>query len=627
MHELSIEVESKEPFEVREFSVLERMSSLFDVSLTVVSPDPNVAFEAVVGRPARFSIQGRGPARFWSGMCKELALVDVDEDGLSTYQLEVAPHLWLATQRRDYRVFQHVSEIEIALSVLERWKIDPVLKLDRKDFGKRQYRVQYGESDFSFFCRILEEAGVAFYFEQGEDESRLVLSDAPHTNARRDAPLRYFSDTSTARGDWATGVRAALRVRPGRYVMRDHDYRHAASYKLAASSSCWALPVEDELVRYHYTPGAFLFDAEGGGDTPVADGRGKMRSDEARAADLAKKRLDAKRTGGCSVSFSTSALDVAPGAVVSFLDHPRNDLSANDTLLVVESSIGGSANEEWAHHCEARRAEHAYRPPLETPKPEALGLESATVTGPAGEEIHCDELGRVHVHFHWDPEHVMDEKSSCWLYVGQPWSGAGHGMVHVPRVGTEVLVGFLGGDPDHPIIVGRVHTYLDRSPYKLPEEKTKSGLRTQSLGQTGGYSELSFDDAAGREMVRLRAERDMVTLVQRDQEMTVGKNLTKTVQGAEREITGASKTVVVGVNRSVRVGMRDEVTVGTTTAVLEDGKVTLSNGRASIRIEGDRIALNADSITVNDEEVSASDLDGSGSGAKAEEAKPGAAGT
>jgi len=610
MHELEIEVESKEAFEVREFSVLEKMSSLFDVSLTVVSPDPSVAFEAIVGKAAKFSIQGHGPTRLWSGICTELSLVDVDEDGLSTYQLELAPRLWLATQRRDYGVFQHLSEVDIALSVLEKWEISPVLKLDRKGLRKRQYRVQYGESDYSFFRRILEEAGVSFYFEQGEGDTRLVLSDAPHANPRREAPLRYFSDDSTARGDFVTGVRTSQKVRPGKYVMRDHDDRHAASYKLAASASNPRLAIEEKLVRYHYTPGAFLFESEGGGDTPVADDRGKMRSDEARGAELAKKRLEAKRSAGCSVSFTTSALDLAPGTVVSLLDHPRSDLSKDDRLLIVESQIAGSANEEHTHHCEARRAEHPYRPPLSTPKPEALGLESATVTAPAGEEIHCDELGRVHVHFHWDPEHVMDETSSCWLYVSQPWSGAGHGMVHVPRAGTEVLVGFLGGDPDHPIIVGRVHTYLDRSPFKLPEEKTKSGLRTQSLGQTGGYSELMFDDATGREMVRIRAERDMVTLVQRDQEMTVGKNLTKTVQGAEREITGASKTVVVGVNRSVRVGMRDELSVGAATSVVEDGKLTLSSGRAAISIDGDKIILNADSVVLNGKEVRASDLEG-----------------
>ncbi len=617
MSKLSIEVESKDAFEVREFSVFEKMSSLFDVSLTLVSPDPDVAFDAVVGRPARFAIEHGGGVRFWSGICDEMELVDVDDDGLSTYRLSLSPVLWLATQRRDYRVFQHLSEVDIALSVLEKWKVEPAVRLERAGFRKRQYRVQYGESDYFFFRRMLEEAGVAFYFEQDGDETRLVLSDAPQHNPLRGAPLPHFSDTSTARGEYVTGVRTGQKVRPGRYVMRDHDDRHAAHYKLAAQAKAAGLPVEDKLVRYHYTPGAFLFDAEGGGDTPVADGRGKVRSDEAHGAELARKRLDAKRSGGRSVSFDTNALDVAPGSVVSFLDHPRGDLSEEDHLLVIESSLAGSVNEDWTLHCEARRADHAYRPPLVTAKPEALGLETCTVTGPPGEEIHCDELGRVHVHFHWDPEHKLDDTSSCWLYVSQPWSGPGYGVVQIPRVGTEALVAFLGGDPDHPVIVGRVHTYLDKAPYKLPEEKTKSGIRTQSLGQTGGYSELTFDDVQGKELVRLRAERDLITLVQRDQEMTVGKNLTKTVQGAEREITGASKTVVVGVNRSVRVGMKDELCVGTASSVIESGKLVMSSGRASIAIDGDRIIFNAGRVTVNGKDVEASDMGSGGDGKQA----------
>ena len=552
---LEVTVSSGDVFDVREFTIHQRMSSIFDVTLHAVCENPDVDFDAVVGQPARFLLYsgvGGTQVRFWSGICNDLSQVRVEERGLSTYRLNLVPTLWLLTQRRNYRMFQQLSEPDIVLEVLAEWGIEPELKIDKGAYKKRKYRVQYAESDYAFISRMLEDAGITFYFAQIGDETKLVLSDAPHTNAPR--PTISFRDNPTvADREHVTNVRIGQRVRPGKYTMRDHDYRRPPSYKLAASAAAPKVSIEERLERFHYTPGAFLFGAERGDDTPNADDRGKARTDETEAAGLAEKRLAAKRSSGNVISFETNVHDLAPGVVVTFADHPRGDLAAGKNLLLVESLLAGTPNGDWHHSCEARRTEAPYRPPMTTPKPKAVGVESATVVGPPGEEIHCDEFGRVRVHFHWDRESQMDDKSSCWIHVSHPWGGAGYGGMNIPRVGQEVLVDFLGGDPDRPVIIGRVYTNLQKVPYKLPDNKTQSGWKSNSTTATGGYNELMFEDSAGKEQVRIQAERDMNTLVKNDQTTTVRRNRSTFVLANDLEVVAAFQTQVVGLNRTVAV--------------------------------------------------------------------------
>ncbi|MRG96645.1 type VI secretion system Vgr family protein [Polyangium spumosum] len=648
---LSVELASGDSFDVREFSVSEKISQLFEVRLIALSDNPNVDFEAIVGQPARFVMhgghgEGAGP-RIWTGVCNELEQLGAEETGLSSYNISIVPTLWLATQRRNYRMFQQLSEPDIVAKMLSEWGIEPVLKIDKGAYKKRKYRVQYAETDYAFISRMLEDAGVCFYFEPSEEGTKLVLSDAPQSNAAR-RPIAYRDNPTTADREHVTVVRMARKVRPGKYTMRDIDYRRPPTYNLAATASGAEIPLEDKLERFHYTPGAFLFGAEKGDDTPSADDKGKARTDEAEGAKLAQKRLEAKRGSGTAISFQTNVLDLAPGVVTSFLDHPRADLASDKKLLIVESYMAGTSTGEWTHHCEAKSTKIPHRPKAVMQRPKVNGVESATVVGPAGEEIHCDEFGRVRVHFHWDRESKMDDNSSCWIPVSQPWGGAGYGGMNLPRIGQEVLVDFLGGDPDRPVIVGRVFTNLQKVPWKLPDNKTQSGIRSNSTGASGGYNELMFEDAQGKELVRFQAERDYNKLVKNDENttvgndrtkeikrdekvtigndrtklvkaneaITIGKNLMKTVQASEREVTGVNRSVVVGVNRSTQVGGIDSTMVGgthsvqiappgeggggaTTAHVMEHDRITLGTpGGASIVLEGDKVTITATTIEV-----------------------------
>jgi type VI secretion system secreted protein VgrG len=630
---LAVEVEAGEALDVREFHVEERMSSLFAIELVVLSESPALDFDAILGQKARFRLRSGRAERMWSGIVSQLEQIRVEERGLSTYELTIVPAAWLLTQRRNYRMFQHVTEPDIALALLAEWGIEPDARIDRGAYKKRKYRVQYGESDHAFVSRMLEDAGISYFFAD-EGETRLTLSDAPQAADPRPGRLLFVDAPSpgAAPVEFVTAVRIGQRVRPGRYTMRDVDHRLAPTYPLVATASK-GRGIEERLERYHYTPGAFLFGAERGDVTPAADDRGRTRSDEAEGARLAERRLQAKRGSARSCAFATNAHDLAPGRVIAVDGHPHPLLGAGKTLLVVASTLQGTSYGEWTHTCEARGADAPHRPPLVTPKPKAIGAESATVVGTPGEEIHTDEFGRVRVHFHWDRESRMNDLSSCWIPVSQSWGGAGYGGLNLPRVGQEVLVEFLGGDPDRPVIVGRMFTNLQKVPYKLPDNKTQSGWRSSSTGGSGGYNEIMFEDAAGQELLNLQAERDLQKLVKNDETVTigndrsktvgrddvlnVGSNRTKTVGGSERNVVGVNQSVSVGVNRATQVGRIDSTVVGEQFVVsvmppgeyflpagsafvsMVDGNITLNNGAgASIELAGDTVTISAGQINI-----------------------------
>ncbi len=605
---LEVRVGSGDALDIRNFSLRERLSSLFRVDLLVVSENPSIDFDAVVGQPARFALSTGLHDRSWSGVCNHFEQVRVEPSGLSTYRLSIVPTLWLLSQRKNYRIFQQISEPDIVLALLAEWDIAPVVRLDRGAYKKRKYRVQYAESDFAFLCRMLEDAGISFYFEAEEEETQLVLSDAPQANPKRTPALLFMDDTSAVKDhslEFATSVRMGQRVRPGKYTMRDHDYRKPPAYQPAATAARGLEP-EERLERFQYTPGAFLFGADSGESTPVADDRGKTRTDDREAAVLAQKRLDAKRGSARVCAFETNAHDLAPGVVVSIAGHPHAALGEGKSLLVVESSLRGTDRGEWSHHCEARGTEIPFRPALVTRKPKVHGVESATVVGPPGEEIHTDEFGRVRVHFHWDRESKMDQHSSCWIHVSQAWAGAGYGVTNLPRIGHEVLVDFLGGDPDRPVVVGRVYTNLQKTPYRLPQNKTQSGWKSHSTGGGGGYNEIMFEDAAGRELVRVQAERDMNKLVKRNESSTVGSNRARTVGVNETITVGNSRTKTVGVVNDSRVGVKHAVTITppspgpgepppppTTSYTMVHNEITLRTAHASIQLTEEEIILTA----------------------------------
>lgn len=642
---LSVEVECGASLDVRRFAIDERMDELFSVHLEVLTPDAALPLDDLVGGAATFHLRqparAQSGTRSFAGVCSRAELVAAEPKGLSTYQLTIVPTMWLLTQRTNHRIFQQQSDVEIARAVLSSWGVEHEVE-SAGPSKKRPYRVQHGETDYAFVCRMLEEAGVSFHFRVDEGGTTLVLSHDPQAGLRREGAVVYRDQPNPADRDFATNVRVARSARPGSYVLADHDTRLPPGRPLRAASSDGG-PAEARLESFAFVPGAMLVEAPPQEGTPAADDRGASRSDERFAAALTESRLAAARGGSHTCTFETSAGDLGPGVVFAMSEHPHPGLDEDKPLLVVASRREGTSYGAWTHACEARPASLAYRPALDTPRPRVSGVESATVVGPAGEEIHTDEMGRVRVHFHWDRESGMDEKSSCWIPVSQPWSGAGYGGTNLPRVGQEVIVDFLGGDPDRPVIVGRVYTSHQTTPYKLPGNKTQSGWRSCSTRQTGGYNEIMFEDAAGRELVRMQAEKDLHKLVKHDEDVVIGRDRTKrvkrddalqvdrdrkkridndesvsvghdrtervendetiavgndrcervgndedvtivgnraaTVQKNERQVVGVSRTRMVGVNEAVTVGVAQQLKVGAEQLIDVGGSRSVSVGR------------------------------------------------
>jgi type VI secretion system secreted protein VgrG len=547
---LVIQVANKESFDVRSFNVDQQMNASFSVNLLVHAENPEVDFDAILGQPASFTMAGKSP-RSWYGILSHAQQDHTDERGVSTYRLTVVPTLWLLAQRRNHRIFQQLSELEIVQKLLGEWGITPKLQLQRT-YKKRKYRVQYGETDFDFLSRMLEHAGISFYFSQQDRATEMVLDDSPHANKPRGAslPFRPGSGNATHDVEHISGVDFKQRVRQGKYTVQDHDYRKSSSYSLA-STAVNGLDVEQKLENYEYDPGTFLYRADAGGDTPVADDKGTTRSDEQEATLQAARRLAAKRTEGKRVSLISNAYDITPGMVLKMTDHPRADLGKPQ--LVTGASIHGTYQGEWTLHADCVSAEEAYYPPIKTDKPRTQGVESATVVGPSGDEIHCDEFGRIRVQFHWDREGSYDDNSSCWIHVNQPWGGAGYGASNLPRVGQEVLVDFLAGDPDRPVVTGRVYTAQQATPYKLPGNKTQSGWKSNSTGGSGGYNEIKFEDMGGKEVFSIQAQKDYQSLVKNDSSTLIGNDRTHTTVGNNTETVQQAENLTVMGQRAVTI--------------------------------------------------------------------------
>jgi len=543
---------------VRRFSVRESVSNLFSIELLVRTPDHSLDLGSIVGYPAGFRLLPGylhvkdGGARAWTGIVSRAeqvaALQEVSgEDGLSTYHIHIVPELWLLGQRRGNRIYQHLSIPDIVDRLLGEWVIEPTWHIERARYPKLEYKVQYGESDYAFLCRLLEEAGIAFTFVTDPARgSTLVFGDRIQSNEPREGePIPYVDDPNEAsEKEWTTHVRLGREVRPGAATFRDYDPRRPDLALFAKGKPSEG--IEGRLEQYHYDAGSFFAETGKPEGTPHADDQSFARHDAHHGEELALRVLEAERTGDRLISFGANTFDLAPGVVFSMSRHPHGAITAERRLLVVGASLSGTDTGDFTFSAHAMFADAPYRPARKTPKPRIHGLQSALVVGPAGEEIHTDEFGRVRVQFPWDREGQKNERSSCWIRVNQGWGGMGYGMVTLPRIGHEVLVAFLEGDPDQPVVVGRVYNAAQPAPYKLPQDKTRSTWKSNSSLGSDGFNEIMFEDLADKELVWEHAQKDRTRNVLNDEFATIVHDRQKLVKNDESEQTAGHRRLLVG---------------------------------------------------------------------------------
>ena len=372
--------------DVRHFRITESLNEPFEIVLDLASRDPDLDLEALVCEPCCFETASapdpellRRTGRFWQGIVREIELVHAEPHGSSHYRAVVVPAMWLMSERRNHRIFQRMSEAQIADKLLGEWGIERTWLLDPSDQPARDYRVQYAESDLAFVDRMLEDAGVTYFFDSDDGTTRLVLTDAPH-RAELTAPLPHTEEAARNARPHVTKLSVVRRVQPGRYTMRDADFRLPPTHPLVSSASS-GKAVERRLERFHYVPGAFAFGTSPGGSSPAADDKMAVRTSEQGASSLARRRMEARRTEARSYSFETTAFDLKPGACVAILCHVRHELGEGHPLLVTRVTFEGDAVASWKMTCTAKGVGAPHRPSLVTPKPRVSGVETAVVVG------------------------------------------------------------------------------------------------------------------------------------------------------------------------------------------------------------------------------------------------------
>ncbi len=518
----------------------EAISQLFTLQLELLAErGTKIAFDKLIGQNVTIRVNyAEGKSRYFNGIISRFSQGGRDEV-FTQYRAEVVPLFWLLTKRVQSRVFQHLSVPEILKQVLGGLKISWEI---HDKYEPRNYCVQYRESDFTFASRLMEEEGIYYYFKHADGSHELVLTDVP--NKHPDVP-----DQSTVRYEEVAGVqRPELRVsswektqelRSGKYTLWDHCFelpgkRLEAERKILDSvtvgTTTHSLKVggNDKLEIYDY-PGGYAqrFDGVDKAGTPQPAELQKIYDDNKRTVRL---RMEQEQLPSLEIQGSSDCGQFAPGHQFKLERHFDADGSYLLTGVQHVARLGGnyrSGEDAWLEYSNeftAIPAELPYRPPQVTPRPTVDGSQTATVVGPAGEKIFCDKYGRVKVQFHWDRYGKWDADSSCWLRVTQVWAGGGFGAIAIPRIGDEVIVDFLEGNPDRPIIVGCVYNAEKMPPFILPDYRMFSGLKSSSVDghPRKNFSGLSFNDSTGDERVALYAEKDMMLNAENDHRHHVG---------------------------------------------------------------------------------------------------------
>lgn len=466
------------------------------------------------------------------------------------YALTLRPWLWLATRTTDYKIFQNKSVTDILDAVLGEYGF-PVEKRLAGSYPPREYQVQYGESDFDFAQRLMQEWGIYWFFDHADGKHRLILCD--HLGAHRPfssaayQTLSVYPNASKVDEEYLASFDVSENLTSGAWVTNDFDFTKPLADLTAMSRQPRETAHADNEV-YEW-PGDYAQPGEGDA--------------------IARVRMEEQRAAGARARGEGNVRAVVPGCTFTLANHPHE--TANTDYLIVgarlelEDISEETGFQQYRQHVvfEARPTAESYRPERTVPKPRTRGPQTATVAGPAGQEIWTDKYGRVKVQFHWDRYGANDENSSCWVRVSHPWAGSNFGAIHLPRIGQEVVVDFLNGDPDLPLITGRVYNAVNMPPWALPANATQSGVLTRSSkgGSEANANALRFEDKKGAEQVWLHAEKNQDIEVENDESHWVGNDRSKTIDNNETVHVGNNRTESVGNNEQITIGNNQDINV------------------------------------------------------------------
>jgi type VI secretion system secreted protein VgrG len=610
----SLSIEGVEhDLQVLEFSGREAVSQPYAFDVELISERPDLDLESLLHQRAFLAFDQND-----TGIHGLIHRIAQGESGkrMTRYRLTLVPQLAYLTHRSNQRIFQHLTVEKIIGQVLEEHGIqaDAYQFQLGSIYPEREYCVQYDESDLHFIQRLCEEEGIHYHFQHSSEGHVLTFGD-DQTAFPRLAPLAYQQDTGLVADDPVIkhfGVR--VETRTSQVTRRDYDFEKPR-LQLEAKAEGDAQP---KLEDYDY-PGRY--------------------TDRERGKHLAKRALERHRHDFELAQGDGDSPTLVSGHFLDLSEHPRQEwnqlwlltevLHEGKQPQVLEESVTSDTQpadgftQGYRNRFTATPWDVPYRPSLAHPKPRILGSQSAVVTGPAGEEIHCDQYGRVKVQFFWDREGQADEKTSCWLRVSSSWAGDRYGAITIPRIGMEVLVTFLEGDPDQPLVTGCLYHAEHVVPYELPANKTRSVFKTLSSPGGGGYNELRIEDRKGAEQIYVHAQRDWDENIEHDQKIRVGNERHDTVEAnayshfkAEEHRTthgdrkteirandhltvGDSQHIKLGNGQFIKAGQEIHLSSGLKVVLEAGSELTLKGGGSFIKLDGGGVTLVGPVIKIN----------------------------
>lgn len=611
----------------------EALSQLFRFDLELLHEEEEEGTEATLVDPQSIlgqsmtvvASQADGAERHFNGIC-----VDFTQGNRNTrfskYQASLVPKVWLLTQVSQSRIFQNLSVPDILRKVFDGFEF--VMEV-QGTLQPRNYCVQYRETDWNFASRLMEEEGIFFYFEHTSTSHKMIIANSPssHRECPSKTSIPFIRDISVEAEEWAGSVftwRSANRLRAGKFSLRDHNFELPTNNQETEQLSRFNIGGNQNLEIYDY-PGEFAkrFDgiASGGGEQAVE--LQKIFDDRQRTVTIRQQELDVAYKSSYG---SSNCCALTAGYRFELTSHPTSENNRNHILVSVETeavqspgyisddTISNSYNVTFSSIPQGE-GQAPFRPMRRAEKPVVQGSQTATVVGPAGEEIFTDKYGRVKVQFRWDREGQANASSSCWIRVVQTWAGKKWGTMFIPRIGMEVVVDFLEGDPDQPIITGCVYNAETMPPYTLPDEKTKSTIKTDSSKGGNGFNELRFEDKKGSEQIFIHAEKDKDIrvkndlkelikhdrhlIIENDQYEQVKKDKHLQVTGDHNEKIGGTMSLNVGSDLQEKVSQNYALDAGTEVHIKAGMKAVIEAGtQLTLKVGGNFIDINSAGVTI-----------------------------
>jgi type VI secretion system secreted protein VgrG len=554
------------------FDCSEGVSEKFEIKVDALSTEKNINFDSAIGQNCTITVElQEGKKRYFDGVLAEASWLGGDDEGLQSYRLVLRPWLWLLSFRRNSLIFHEKTVPEIIQQVFGEYGFATYTNNLSRGYPELEYCVQYRESDMDFVCRLMERYGISYYFKHSDGEHKLILTDEMSTfeaipeGKRRHLPnpSRHIT-TEEVFYSWEP----ERRFTSGKVKLDDYDFKKSTSDL-----------VVNESIDPPFDPGTLeVFDYPGG-YLETSDGQG-----------IAQAWRDMERSNDGHFNAEGNAVNCFPGSLVTLEDTSRNGFDGEYLALRCLHRFGPQGYRSGAPDpdpiYEGRydliKSDKAYAPPRTTQKAVIGGPQTAEVVGSG--EIDVDEYGRILVRFHWDQKSDQSRRVRC----AQVWSGNQWGGIYTPRVGMEVVVVFLEGDPDQPLVVGTVYNDKHMPPYDLPGQKTISGVKSDSTPGGGGYNEFVFDDSAGSELVRMHAQKDLNSVIENDETRNVNNNRTTDIK--------VNDTLTVGSVLKIDVTSQIEIICGQSKITMTPGSISIESIKIDVNATGQ---LTTNGVTVN----------------------------